>query len=117
RVELQCVHVHTLRAPQQAPARPYRGVAQRRAAGLGVRRTDPLTGRRHYLRETIPASTRAEDEAQKALRRLANQVDERRNPRTSATVNQLLDRHSNSLSWKRTPSSTTATWPRSTSGH
>jgi integrase len=27
------------------------------------------------------------------MRRLANQVDERRNPRTSATVNQLLDRH------------------------
>jgi hypothetical protein len=53
--------------------------------------TEPLTGRRHYLRVTIPASSRAEDEAQKALRRLANQVDERRNPRTSATVNQLLD--------------------------
>jgi integrase len=55
--------------------------------------TDPLTGQRHYLRETIPVSPRAEDEAQKALRRMANQVDERRNPRTSATVNQLLDRH------------------------
>jgi integrase len=29
----------------------------------------------------------------KALRRLANQVDERRNPRTNATLNQLLDQH------------------------
>ncbi len=55
--------------------------------------TDPLTGRRHYLRESIPASPSAHAEAQKALHRLANQVDERRNPRTNATVDQLLDRH------------------------
>ncbi len=55
--------------------------------------TDPLTGGRHYVRETIPAGPRAEDEAQKAMRRLATEVDERRNPRTNATVNQLLDRH------------------------
>ncbi len=54
---------------------------------------DPLTGRRHYLRETIPAGPNAADEADKALRRLAGQVDERRNPRTNATVDQLLDRH------------------------
>jgi integrase len=55
--------------------------------------TDPLTGRRHYLRESIPASPSAHAEAQKALHRLANQVDERRNPRTNAAVDQLLDRH------------------------
>ncbi|MBV9162653.1 MAG: tyrosine-type recombinase/integrase [Pseudonocardiales bacterium] len=55
--------------------------------------TDPLTGRRHYLRETIPAGPSAQAEADKAMRRLATEVDERRNPRTSATVNQLLDRH------------------------
>jgi integrase len=55
--------------------------------------TDPLTGRRHYLRESIPASPSAHAEAQKALHRLANQGDERRNPRTNATVDQLLDRH------------------------
>lgn len=54
---------------------------------------DPLTGRRHYLREVIPAGRGAGAEAQKALRRLANQVDERRNPRTNATINQLLDRY------------------------
>lgn len=54
---------------------------------------DPLTGRRHYLREVIPAGPSARSEAQKALRRLGTQVDERRNPRTNATVNQLLDRH------------------------
>jgi integrase len=55
--------------------------------------TDPLTGRRHYLRETIQAGPSAQTEADKALRRLATEVDERRNPRTSATINQLLDRH------------------------
>jgi integrase/DNA-binding transcriptional regulator YhcF (GntR family) len=54
---------------------------------------DPLTGRRHYLREVIPAGPSARSEAQKALRRLANQVDERRNPRTNATVDQLLERY------------------------
>lgn len=55
--------------------------------------TDPLTGRRHYLRESIPAGPNAHAEAQKAMRRLATEVDQRRNPRTNATVNQLLDRH------------------------
>lgn len=55
--------------------------------------SDPLTGRRHYLRESIPAGPSAHAEAQKAMRRLATEVDERRNPRTNATVDQLLDRH------------------------
>ncbi|HET9258468.1 MAG TPA: hypothetical protein VFO16_25185 [Pseudonocardiaceae bacterium] len=55
--------------------------------------TDPLTGRRHYLRESIPAGPGARAGAEKVMRRLATEVDERRNPRTSATVNQLLDRH------------------------
>jgi integrase len=55
--------------------------------------TDPLTGRRHYLRESISAGPSAQAEAQKAMRRLATEVDERRNLRTNATVNQLLDRH------------------------
>lgn len=54
---------------------------------------DPLTKRRHYLRETVPAGPGAQAEAEKVLRRLAGQVDEQRNPRTSATVDQLLDRH------------------------
>ncbi|QJY44814.1 tyrosine-type recombinase/integrase [Pseudonocardia broussonetiae] len=54
---------------------------------------DPLTKRRHYLREIIPAGPRAAIEADKALRRLAVQVDEQRNPRTTATVEQLLTEH------------------------
>ncbi|MGH3997419.1 MAG: hypothetical protein ACRDTJ_08155 [Pseudonocardiaceae bacterium] len=55
--------------------------------------TDPLTGRRHDPRESIPAGPTAEADARKAMRRLATEVNERCNPRTNATVNQLLDRH------------------------
>jgi integrase len=52
---------------------------------------DPLTGRRRYLCEVIPAGPRAGAEAEKARTRLQHQVDEQRNPKTRATVNQLLD--------------------------
>ncbi|KAA1011549.1 tyrosine-type recombinase/integrase [Pseudonocardia sp. EV170527-09] len=54
---------------------------------------DPLSGKRHYLRETVPAGPNAAKEAEKTRTRLLAEVDERRNPRTSATVNQLLDRY------------------------
>ena len=54
---------------------------------------DPLTGRRHDLREVIPAGPKAAAEADKPVRRLASQVDEQRHPRTNATVDQLLDRY------------------------
>ncbi|MPY81378.1 MAG: integrase, partial [Actinophytocola sp.] len=54
---------------------------------------DPVTKRRHYLRETISPGPKAGNEAGKALRRLLHQVDERRNPKTNATLNQLLDKH------------------------
>jgi hypothetical protein len=58
---------------------------------------DPVSGKRHYLREVIPAGPKAAAEAEKALRRLANQVDEKQNPRTSATLDQLLDRYLEAL--------------------
>ncbi len=54
---------------------------------------DPVTGRRHYLREMVPGGPKAEIDAEKVLTRLLNQVDERRNPKSRATVNQLLDRY------------------------
>jgi integrase len=54
---------------------------------------DPMTGRDHYLRETVPPGPRADREAKKVRTRLVAEVDERRNPRTNATVGQLLDRH------------------------
>lgn len=53
---------------------------------------DPISKRRLYLSEIVPAGPRAGDQAEKARTRLLSQVDERRNPRTRATVGQLLDR-------------------------
>jgi hypothetical protein len=50
---------------------------------------DPLTGKNHYLGETV--ETRRD--AQRSRTRLLSQVDENRNPRTRATLNQLLDRY------------------------
>jgi len=54
---------------------------------------DALSGKRNYLIETVPAGPKAASEAEKVRRRLVNQVDEQRNPRTKATVNQLMDRY------------------------
>lgn len=56
---------------------------------------DQLTGKEIRLRETITArATRRETEreAMRVQTRLLNQVDERRSPRTEATVNELLTR-------------------------
>ena len=63
---------------------------------------DSVSGRRHYLREVVPAGPAAAAEAQRVMRRLASQVDERRNPRTNATVDQLLDRYLETLDVGRT---------------
>lgn len=54
---------------------------------------DPVSKQRHYLREVVPAGPSAAAQAEKVARRLAGQVDERRHPRTKATVDQLLDKH------------------------
>jgi len=56
---------------------------------------DSVTEKRHYLSETVPARASEQEtlrEAEKVRTRLVNQVDERRNPRTRTTMNQLLDR-------------------------
>jgi integrase len=77
-------------------ARTRRGNIEERAGGYRVRGyagRDPITKKRIYLKETIPAGPNAKRQAEKALTRLQNQVDERRAPRTSATLNQLLDRY------------------------
>jgi hypothetical protein len=65
----------------QLPSGAYR---VRVYAGL-----DPVTKKRRYLTEVIPAGPNAEREAEKVRTRLLNEVDERRHPRTSATVDQL----------------------------
>jgi hypothetical protein len=41
----------------------------------------------------VPAGPTAAGEAEKVRRRLVNQVDEQRNPRTRARVNQLMERY------------------------
>ncbi len=50
---------------------------------------DKVTGRRLYLDETVPAGARARKEAEKARTRLLAMVDEKRNPRSRATADQL----------------------------
>jgi hypothetical protein len=55
--------------------------------------SDPVTGKRHDLTELVPPGPKAAAEAERVRTRLLSQVDERRNPRTKATVNQLLDRY------------------------
>lgn len=54
---------------------------------------DPVTGRDYYLRESVPPGPKAEAQAERVRTRLANEVYERRNPRTDATVAQLVERH------------------------
>ena len=75
---------------------------------------DPVTKRRHRLRELVPAGADAWSEAEKVLRRLGKQVDERRHPKTNATVNQLLDQHFELLTLER---STTDTYVRYAGKH
>lgn len=54
---------------------------------------DPVTKRRHDLIEVVPPGPHADKIARATRDRLVNEVAERRNPRTSATVGQLLDRY------------------------
>jgi integrase len=63
---------------------------------------DPLTGKRHNLIEVIPPGSKAAALAEAARVRMLGQVDERRNPRTSATLDQLLDRYLETLDVGRT---------------
>lgn len=54
---------------------------------------DPVTKRRHDLIEIIPPGPGAHKVARRVRERLLSQVEERRNPRTKATVDQLLERY------------------------
>jgi hypothetical protein len=55
--------------------------------------TDPVTKDRMYLRETVPAGPNAEAKAGRILAGFIHEVNERRHPRTDATVRQLIERH------------------------
>ncbi|PSL08193.1 DNA-binding transcriptional regulator YhcF (GntR family) [Haloactinopolyspora alba] len=54
---------------------------------------DPVTKKRYDLVEVVPAGPKAAKEAEAARVRMLNEMNERRNPRTNATVSQLLERH------------------------
>jgi integrase len=58
---------------------------------------DPLTKQRHVLTEVIPKGPSAQRDAERARDRLLVQVAERRNPKTSATLDQLLERYLDQL--------------------
>ena len=51
---------------------------------------DPVSKKKHFLTETVPAGPKAAATAEKVRTRLLGQVDERRAPRTNATVKELL---------------------------
>ncbi|MGF1646354.1 MAG: tyrosine-type recombinase/integrase [Kineosporiaceae bacterium] len=79
------------------PATRTRGTVERLPSGsLRVKvyaGEDPLTGKRHYLSEVVPAGPKAATTAEKVRARLITQVNEKRHPRTRATVDHLLDRY------------------------
>lgn len=54
---------------------------------------DPISGKKHFLTEVVPAGKTAEREAEKVRTRLLSEVDESRSPRTNATIDQLLERY------------------------
>jgi integrase len=54
---------------------------------------DPVTGRRHDLIEIVPPGPGVARRAEEVRVRLLSELQERRNPRTNATVNQLLDQY------------------------
>lgn len=88
------------RARGSRTARERGGIEQLPSGALRARvyaGVDPVTKRRHYLTEVVPAGPTAERRARAVRDRLVREVEERRSPRTSATVNQLLERYLDQL--------------------
>jgi hypothetical protein len=50
---------------------------------------DPVTNKRHYLTEIVEPGPKAKRLAEDTRIRLLNEVKQRRNPRTNATINEL----------------------------
>ena len=67
---------------------------------------DSVSKKPLYLDETVPAGPGAAKEAERLRTRLLAEVDERRNPRTRATVNQMLDKYLTVLDIEPTTRST-----------
>lgn len=55
--------------------------------------TDPVSKKDLYLTEVVPPGPRQAREAEQARTRLLNQVDEKRNPKTRATIDQLIAKY------------------------
>ncbi len=82
--------------PGVGKARARGNIEQLASGALRVRvyaGIDPVTKKRHMLLEVVPAGPKAWREAEAVRERLLHEVAEKRNPRTSATVNQLLERY------------------------
>ncbi len=82
--------------PGAGEARAAGNIETLRSGALRVRvyaGRDPVTKRRHTLTEIIEPGPKAMRKAEAAKIRLLSDVAERRNPRTGATVDQLLDRY------------------------
>jgi integrase/DNA-binding transcriptional regulator YhcF (GntR family) len=54
---------------------------------------DTLSRKRNYLVETVPPGPNVEREVEKVRTRLLNDINERRNPRTNATLRQLIEHY------------------------
>ncbi|GLY66029.1 hypothetical protein Atai01_26480 [Amycolatopsis taiwanensis] len=83
-------------AYEKVRKRPRGSIDVRPSGALRVRvfaGYDSITGKRNYLVEHVPPGPDAEREAEAALVRVLNEVNERRNARTKATLNQLLDKY------------------------
>lgn len=82
--------------PKVRRQRPRGSVRELPSGSLQVRvyaGVDPVTKTRHEISTVVPAGPTAQRDAEKELTRLLNQLDESRQPKTNATINQLLDRH------------------------
>jgi integrase len=92
-------------AAEQAPDPPQRADSEVPSGSFQVTvygGEDPLTGKRIDLNETVPAGPNAAKRAEQVRTRLLSQVDEHRNARTAATMNQLMDRYLEVLDVDRT---------------
>lgn len=99
-------------ASSRAGRRRARGTIDRLPSGvLRVRvyaGEDVVTGRERRLVELIPPGPKAAKQAEEARTRLLNEVDEERQPKTVATVGQLLDEHFELSTWERSTRETYA---------
>lgn len=83
-------------ATEKKAKRPRGGIETLPSGSLRVKAyvgRDPVSKRRIYLDETVPAGPTAEADADKILTRFLHEINEQRQPRTNATVQQLIDQH------------------------